>query len=92
MGNRDGAFLLHLVGVVDDRHDATTIRRHLDAAKVALGTHLSTRTYLNVLDGAARADAAVTSIEPDDLVAIRATRTAVDPGDTFRFGVRHISD
>jgi hypothetical protein len=82
---------VHLVGVVDDRHDAATIRRHLDATKAALGVHLSPRTYLNVLDGAARAGAAVTSIDADDLAAIRALRAAIDPADTLRFGVQHSS-
>jgi FAD/FMN-containing dehydrogenase len=89
MGNRDGAFLLHLVGVVDDHHDASAIARHLASTKAALGPHLSDRTYLNVLDGPARAAAARTSIDPDDLAAIAAVAAEVDPDDVLRFGVRH---
>jgi FAD/FMN-containing dehydrogenase len=89
MGNRDGAFLLHLVGVVDDEHDAATIARHLDATTAALGAHLSDRTYLNVLDGPTRAAAAPTSIDAADLAAIAAVAAEVDPDHLLRYGVHH---
>lgn len=89
MGNRDGAFLLHLVGVVGEGRDATGIARHLASTKDALGAHLSDRTYLNVLDGPARAASAPTSIDADDLVAIAEVAAAVDPERVLRYGVRH---
>ncbi len=92
MGNRDGAFLLHLVGVADEHHDGDSIDRHQAATLTALGCELSNRTYLNVLDGQARADAAATSIDTDDLTAIAGVAATVDPDDVLRFGVRHISD
>ena len=79
MGNRDHAFLLHLVGVADGRHDAAAIARHQDATRAALGAELSARSYLNVLDGAARAGAAATCIDATDLEAIAAVAAAVDP-------------
>ena len=43
MGNRDHAFLLHLVGVADGRHDVAAIARHQDATRAALGAELSAR-------------------------------------------------
>jgi len=89
MGNRDGAFLLHLVGLVDDDHDAAAITRHLDATKAELGPHLSRRTYLNVLDGPARAGAAASSIDADDLAAIARVQADVDAQHMLRFGVDH---
>ena len=92
MGNRDHAFLLHLVGVADGRHDVAAIARHQDATRAALGAELSARGYLNVLDGAARAGAAAACIDADDLAAIADVAAAVDPGRLLRFGVRHISD
>lgn len=91
MGNRDGAFLLHLVGVVDDHHDAAAIARHLTATKAALGGHLSERTYLNVLDGPTRAASAPTSIDADDLASIAEVAAEVDPDRVLRFGVRHVT-
>jgi hypothetical protein len=92
MGNRDGAFLLHLVGVVDERHDAAAVTAHLDATKDALGHHMSPRTYLNVLDGPARAGAASTAIDADDRAAIARVRAEMDGDDVMRFGVRHTVD
>jgi hypothetical protein len=89
MGNRDRAFLLHLVGVADGHHDATSIARHQDATRAALGAELTVSSYLNVLDGAARAGAAATCIDAADLEAIAALSTTVDPERLLRYGVRH---
>jgi FAD/FMN-containing dehydrogenase len=92
MGNRDGAFLLHLVGVADGHHDAAAIARHQAATRLALGAELSARSYLNVLDGAARAGAAAACIDADDLAAIAALAGELDPEPLLRYGVRHLSD
>ncbi len=92
MGNRDGAFLVHLVGVVDARHDAAVLARHLRATMEDLGPALSARTYLNALDGPARAAAAATSIDAADRAAIAGVQAALDPDRVLRFGVDHISD
>lgn len=90
MGNRDGAFLLHLVGIVDEHHGADEIERHLAATRDALGPHLSRRTYLNVLDGPARARAASDALDRDDLARIVRTRAAVDRDNMLRYGVDHL--
>jgi len=89
MGNRDGAFLLHLVGVADRHHDEAAIAAHQAATRSALGGELSARGYLNVLDGAARADAAAACIDADDLAAIAHVAAEVDPEPLLRYGVRH---
>ena len=89
MGNRDRTFLLHLVGVADDHHDERAIGRHLAATTAALGDQLSADSYLNVLDGPARADAAAACIDADDLAAIGELAAVIDPGDVLRYGVRH---
>jgi hypothetical protein len=90
MGNRDGAFLLHLVGVADEHHGPDEIARHLDATRASLGSHLSPRSYLNVLDGPARAAAAHAAIDSDDLARIVRVRTAVDRENVLRYGVDHL--
>ena len=80
MGNRDGAFLLHLVGVADGRHDAAAHRPapgRDDGRRSAPSCRRA--RYLNVLDGAARAGAAATSIDADDLRRHRRPSPAVDP-------------
>jgi FAD/FMN-containing dehydrogenase len=92
MGNRDHTFLLHLVGVADGHHDAASIARHQEATKAALGSELSDRSYLNVLDGPARAGAARSCIDADDVAAIAAVAAEVDPQRLLRFGVQHMSD
>ena len=89
MGNRDGRFLLQMVGIAGPVHDGPAIRRHQELVKVALGRGLSGRTYLNVLDGAERRAAAATSIDAVDLRAIAELRDAVDPDDLLRYGVDH---
>jgi hypothetical protein len=89
MGNRDLAFLLHVVGVADAHHDAATIGRHLARTRQALGDDLSSRSYLNVLDGPARADGATACLDPDDRAAIAELAGHVDPDLLLRYGVRH---
>ena len=86
MGNREHQFLLQLVAVTPDVAAATD---RLAATKAALGERLTTRTYLNGLDGHARRRAAATSIDAPDLVAIAAVRADVDPTDVLRYGVDH---
>ena len=86
MGNREHQFLLQLVAVTPDVAAATD---RLAATKAALGERLTTRTYLNGLDGHARRCAAATSIDAPDLAAIAAVRADVDPADVLRYGVDH---
>ena len=54
----------------------------------ALGPELTASSYLNVLDGAARAGAAATCIDAADLAAIAAVGATVDPERLLRYGVR----
>ena len=86
MGNRDHQFHLQLVAVTPD--DAAAADR-LAATKAALGERLTSRTYLNGLDGPARHAAAATSIDGPDRAAIAAVRAELDPDDVLRYGVDH---
>jgi hypothetical protein len=69
--------------------DVAAATDRLAATKAALGDRLTTRTYLNGLDGHARCRAAATSIDAPDLAAIAAVRAAIDPADVLRYGVDH---
>jgi hypothetical protein len=88
MGNRDHQFLLQLVAVTPD---VVAAADRLAATKAALGERLTSRTYLNGLDGPARCAAAATSIDAPDLAAIAALRAQLDPGELLRYGVDHRS-
>ncbi len=86
MGNRDHQFLLQLVAVTPDVAAATD---RLAATKLALGERLTTRTYLNGLDGPSRSAAAATSIDEPARAAIAALRADIDPAGMLRYGVDH---
>ena len=66
-----------------------TIAAHQRSIKVALGDHLSGRSYINFLDGDERRRCARTAIDAADLAAIRRLRDELDPDDVLRFGIDH---
>ena len=70
MGNRDGRFLLQLVGVPTEPADGIELAEHQRTTKAALGRRLSGRTYVNFLDGDERRRCAATAIDAADREAI----------------------
>ena len=89
MGNRDGEFLLHMVGIPGDATGSAEVAAHQRSIKAALGHHLSGRSYINFLDGDERRRCARTAIDAADLAAIRRVRDELDPNDVLRFGIDH---
>jgi hypothetical protein len=89
MGNRDGEFLLQLVGVPMTPPDGVDVAAHEQATKAALGHHLSDRTYVNFLDGDERRRCAATAIDDADRAEIQELRRRLDPDDLLRFGIDH---
>ncbi len=89
MGNRDGEFLLHMVGIPSDATGGAEVAAHQRSIKAALGDHLSGRSYINFLDGDERRRCARTAIDAADLAAIRRLRDELDPNDVLRFGIDH---
>ena len=89
MGNRDGQFLLHMVGIPSGATAGAGVAAHQRSIKVALGDHLSGRSYINFLDGDERRRCARTAIDAADLAAIRRLRAELDPDDVLRFGIDH---
>ena len=81
---------LHLVGVVDGRHDAAAHRPPPGRATWTRSARSCRRArYLNVLDGPARAAAAATSYRRRrPAPPSPASRRRVDPDRVLRFGVR----
>jgi hypothetical protein len=89
MGNRDGQFLLQLVGVPLAPADGVGIARHQQATKAAVGRRLSDRTYVNFLDGDERRRCARTAIDDADRAEIQELRRVLDPDGMLRFGIDH---
>jgi len=89
MGNRDGRFLLQLVGVPVEPGVGIEVAGHQQATKAALGPRLSDRTYINFLDGDERRSCAGTAIDDADRELIRSLRRRTDPDGVMRFGIDH---
>jgi hypothetical protein len=89
MGNRDGQFLVQLVGTPMAPADGVDIAAHQQATKAALRPWLLDRTYVNFLDGDERRHCARTAIDDADRAQIRELRRRLDPDDVLRFGIDH---